>query len=333
MRRRTWWLSVPGLLLALAPCSEAVAGWVGDRFFPSTFATVVPPSDDFLRSGVVVKPTTAASTREVDIPINYSKRITADWAVNFPELYRIVDPAHASTRSGFDNFVISTKYQLYTNAEHEFIFTIGGSGSIGGTGSRDVGANSFSIWTPTVFMGKGFGDLPESLAALRSFLVTATVGVSIPTKRSTILPTLTVPTEFFPVTLPTGLSALTLPNGATALTGGVNPNILQWAFALEYTLLTTIHPPGEPSSSRFVTGWVPLVELVLQTPLDGPLAGRTTGTVNPGLILVDRYFELGIGASIPINSSSGRDVGVYAQLHFFMSQIFPDTLGKPIFGN
>ncbi len=43
-----------------------------------------------------------------------------------------------------------------------------------------------------------------------------------------------------------------------------------------------------------MTGWTPVLEFVLQT----PLAGRTTGTVNQGLILVDRYFELGLGASI-----------------------------------
>jgi len=70
------------------------------------------------------------------------------------------------TRSGFDNFVIGTQYHLYVNPEHQFIFTVGGTAAIGGTGSSQV-ANSFSTLTPTAYIGKGFGDLPDSMAWLR----------------------------------------------------------------------------------------------------------------------------------------------------------------------
>ena len=76
-----------------------------------------------------------------------------------------------------------------------------------------------------------------------------------------------------------------------------------------------------------------LVEFALQTPLNGPLAGQTTGTVNPGVIWVDRYLQVGVEAIVPINARSGRDIGVRAQAHLYLSEIFPDTIGKPIFGN
>jgi hypothetical protein len=33
-----------------------------------------------------------------------------------------------------------------------------------------------------------------------------------------------------------------------------------------------------------------------------------------------------------MNSASGHGVGVVGELHFFFDDIFPDSLGKPIFG-
>jgi hypothetical protein len=40
-----------------------------------------------------------------------------------------------------------------------------------------------------------------------------------------------------------------------------------------------------------------------------------------------------VEAIVPINARSGRDIGVRAQAHLYLSEIFPDTIGKPIFGN
>jgi hypothetical protein len=39
----------------------------------------------------------------------------------------------------------------------------------GDTGASKVGAESFSVLTPTVFFGKGAGDLPDDVAWLRPF--------------------------------------------------------------------------------------------------------------------------------------------------------------------
>ena len=314
--RRALCAAVPGFLLALAAYSEASAEWVGDRFFPSTLATTVPtPADFFNPPNFLLLPETAAtpSAREIDIPTTYSKFITPDWAVTFAETFRILEQANTPTRQGFDNFVLGTQYQLYTNAEHQFVFTVGGTAALGGSGSSNI-ANSFSTLTPTVFIGKGFGDLPDSMAWLRPFNVTANFGVALTTQSIT-------------------LSTRTLPTGATAVTETVNPNILLWSFALEYSLLTTSYSGGDRKGRRIHQGWVPLVEFALQTPLNGPLAGQTTGTVNPGVIWVDRYLQVGVEAIVPINARSGRDIGVRAQAHLYLSEMFPDTIGKPIFGN
>src|ERR1700682_3938327 len=225
MARNAWRTAIPGFLLLLATCSEASAAYVGDRFFPSTLATVVPTAADFYNPPNFVKLPDTATTHEIDIPSTYSRLVTKDWSWFFTETFRILDVANKGRLSGFDNLVIGTQYQLYTDAAHQFVFTVGGTAAIGGTGSSLVAA-SFSTLTPTVYIGKGFGDLPDSLAWLRPLTVTANLGVALTTQSTT-------------------LSTRTLPAGATAVTETVNPNILLWSFALEYSLLTTSYSGGD----------------------------------------------------------------------------------------
>ena len=54
-----------------------------------------------------------------------------------------------------------------------------------GTGSSSIGAESFTTLTPTVFLSKGFGSLPDSMKFFRPIAVTAQVGCAIPTESST----------------------------------------------------------------------------------------------------------------------------------------------------
>src|SRR6266446_3412119 len=190
-----WRTAVPGFLLLLATCSEVSAAYVGDRFFPSTLATTVPTPADFYNPPYFVKlpdTSTTPSVREFDVPTTYSRLITKDWSVFFTETFRSIEEANRGTRSGFDNFVIGTQYQLYTNPEHQFVFTVGGTAAIGGTGTPGI-ASSLSTLTPTIYIGKGFGDLPDSVAWLRPLTISATAAVAVPTD-STSLITTTLPT-------------------------------------------------------------------------------------------------------------------------------------------
>jgi hypothetical protein len=326
-----WRTIIPGFLLLLATCSEGSAAYVGDRFFPSTLATTVPTPADFYNPPYFVKlpdTSTTPSTREFDIPTTYSRLVTKDWSVFFTETFRVIESANMGTRSGFDNLVIGTQYQLYTNPEHQFVVTVGGTAAIGGTGAPGI-ASSFSTLTPTVYIGKGFGDLPASAAWLRPLTISATAAVAVPTESSTLtsLGALNIPRT------DTGaFTSLTpLPTGPTTLAETINPKILQLGLALEYSLVTNEHTGANRTGTRYAEGWVPLVEFTTATPLNGPLAGRTTGTVNPGVIWVSRYLQAGVEAIIPMDAHSGRDVGVRAQAHLYLPAIFPGL--KPIFGN
>src|SRR5258706_777517 len=290
MARTAWRTAIPSLLLMLATCSDVSAAYVGARYFPSTLATTVPtPADFYKPPSFVLLPSTATtpSIREIDIPTTYSRLVTKDLAVFFTETFRILEDANRGTRSGFGNFVIGAQYQLYTNPEHQFVFTVGGTAAISGTGSPGLGS-SFSTLTPTVYIGKGFGDLPDSLAWLRPLTVSSTVGVAVPTSSSILAPLGTIET---PRANPGDFSSLmTVPSGATTLAETINPTILQWGFAVEYSLVTNQYTGANRTGTRYPEGWVPLVEFTLQTPLNRPAAGRTTGTVNPGFICVSHYL-------------------------------------------
>ena len=90
---------------------------------------------------------------------------------------------------------------------------------------------------------------------------------------------------------------------------------------------------------------IPTVEAVFATRVSNigpsvigavPGTHETIGTVQPGVFYIGRLgplsFELGAEALIPINRASGRHVGAIAILDFFLDDIFPDTLGRPLFG-
>ena len=85
----------------------------------------------------------------------------------------------------------------------------------------------------------------------------------------------------------------------------------------------------------FVNHLIPLVEVSLQTPVSNTLSSGTvtTGTINPGVIRVGKYCQFGIEATIPVNRASGTGVGAIAQLHLFLDDIFPNSIGRPIFND
>jgi hypothetical protein len=78
-----------------------------------------------------------------------------------------------------------------------------------------------------------------------------------------------------------------------------------------------------------------LVEATLQTPVANTFTSgtATTGTINPGFLWIGNGFQVGVEALIPINRQSGTNVGVIAQLHFYLDDLDPHGIGKPIFGN
>ena len=305
-----------GVLAVLVTAAARSHEIVGNRMFPVTLAIDDPGVADEISLPTIsaFKTGDDPSVKELDISGEFSKRITEDFGVSFsPTWTHISAPGgpNMTGASGFQNLDTNFKYRVFKNAEHEFVMSVGLSVEWGGSGAQDVGADRFTTYTPTFYFGKGLGDIP--VGWIRPFAITGQVGYALPGKLSDTTFNAddgTVDTEF-------------------------HPRVLQWGATLQYSmpyLKSAVIDLGLPD---FFNHLIPLVEASMQTPVSNTFSSGTvtTGTVNPGVIWVGNTFQVAVEAIIPINRQSGTSVGVIGQIHFFLDDIFPNSLGKPIFGN
>ena len=81
----------------------------------------------------------------------------------------------ARTHAGFDNLETSFKYQFVRDASGELAMSASLDVDWGGTGSSSIGADAFTTLTPTLFVGKGFGFLPDSMKFFKPLAVGASL--------------------------------------------------------------------------------------------------------------------------------------------------------------
>jgi hypothetical protein len=258
-----------------------------------TVSTIRTPASD-----------SSPATQETDVGIDLAKRITPNLGIEIGDTWKHLSPKGQSSISGFDNLEAALQYQFFLNAPHEAIMSVGLAADIGGTGTARVGAENFSTITPQFLFGKGFGDLPDSLRFLKPIAITGVLGVGVPTQASTVSDD---DVERNPTTLNTG-------------------------FAFEYSIPYLQSQVADLGIGAPFNRVIPLVEVDLQTPLNRGQRGKTTGTVNPGFVWAGQRYQIGVEAIIPVNGRTGHDVGVIAQLHFFLDDLFPQSLGRPLFG-
>jgi hypothetical protein len=323
MSIRFWRAGLPGLAIMLVPPGESGAHEiVGNRFFPATLGIDDPGVNDELAfpTVAVFKTGDDPSFSQRDISGEFSKRITEAFAVSFGSTYSHLSPPGGPTgmgASGFQNLDTTFKYRVFKDPEHEFVMSVGLSVEWGGTGSKSVGADPFNTYTPTLYFGKGLGDLPDTLSWIRPVAITGQVGYAIPGRNSD--------TTF-------GIDPDT---GDPTIGNEFHPRVLNWGGTIQYSmpyLKSAVVDLGLPD---FINHLIPLVEATFRTPVANTLTSGTltTGTIQPGFIWVGNTFQFAIEALIPINRQSGTNVGVIAQLHLFLDDIDPHGIGKPIFGN
>lgn len=304
---RLWQLFALSLLLIFAlPSYSWGHGFAGKRFFPTTFQVDDPfISDEF---SVLIGHIKEPEGRATEIELEYSKRILPNFGITLGESYSHHDLLEGGSASGFGNLDVGLKYQFLTNEAHETILSIGTNVEFGGTGARSVSEN-FSTISPALFFGKGLNEFPESLKYLRPLAITGVIGPNFPTKRSS---------ETF--------------NQETGeMETEKNPTTLTWALSVQYSLMYLQSFVKDIGLGVPFNRMILVAEFPMETCLGADCKGKTTGSFNPGIVWAGKYMELGIAAQIPINSRSGKNVGVLGLLHLFMDDLFPKSLGAPIF--
>ncbi|MBP0589597.1 hypothetical protein J8I87_07660 [Paraburkholderia sp. LEh10] len=177
--RRLARCAAAALAAFLFPALSHAHSIAGDRVFPATMAIDDPGVGDELnlQYGHQRVPGDDGDQSVNTFSFEYDKLITPRLAVSIEGAYV---GQNNPTAHGFDNFGVGLKYLLYVNEAHEFMTSVGVNADLGGTGSHAIG-ESFSTISPSIFAGKGFGDLPDSLAYLRPVAITAEVGPSFTT--------------------------------------------------------------------------------------------------------------------------------------------------------
>jgi hypothetical protein len=283
---------------------------VGDRVFPATLTIDDPGVNDELAlptfAYLPLANPNGSATPSYTFGWEFAKTITADLGVSIGS--EGITFQRNPRAVGWANIDTELKYVFYQNAAHEFIIAGAVNVNWANTGSPQTASlpsDPFTTVTPKLFAGKGFGD--AAVDWLRPFAITGEVDYNIPT---------------------TSINA----------DGSLNATSLTYGASLQYSLLyMNSYVQEVPDIFKRL---IPTFEAIITTPVSniGPSVpgsfspSDTTGVVGPSIYYIGQYFELGVMAQIPINEASGKHPGVLAIVDFFLDDIAPTTVGKPLFG-
>jgi len=298
-----------GLFFILLCFTNAFAHcFVGPRFFPATLTVDDPCVADELSLPTVSwsKTGDVPAATKWDISGELSKRITESFGISIGEDWTQIRQPGSPTLAGFSDLETTFQYQLLKDASHETAMLVGLIVDWGGTGATNAGIGTpYSLVTPTYYFGQGFGQLPDSVSWARPLAITGQVGYQIP------------------------LMSFDIAAGAYI------PQVLVYGGSLQYSMPYLKSEVKDFQLPDFINHLIPIVEFQLETPVANNFGNTsvTTSTINPGVIWVGSYFQVGLEAMIPVNRDSGTGVGFLGQLHIYLDDIFPKTIGKPLIGS
>ena len=300
-RRAAGWLLAAGVLPAPA-LGHAIAG---DRVFP-----VTQTFDDPGMADEASVPTLSwqrqpsgngqGAADQYNLGLEYDKRVTEDFGVVINWGAAALQVPHGPAQAGFQNLFVTLKDQLYVDAEHELLVSVGVQRELSHIGTTGVGADRFGSTTPLVYFGKGLGDLPWDVA--RPFAITGELGYS-----------------FADV-------------GLKSVGPGMQGNGNRWAggLSVQYSLPYLQAQVRDLGLGPVLGGMIPLVEFTWSAPVTAPADVGPTYQLAPGVIWMGPRWQFALEALIPLNRAAGTKVGVIAQFHVFLDDLLPDSLGRPL---
>ncbi len=244
--RTTFGVALIGLLGAIGRADAH--GIAGNRFFPGTMTFDDPAvADEFLvvpasrkhslddSSGVNVLDTSASWS--------FMRLLTPEIAAGVGSGWIHRGSAGFPAQAGFDQTSLEIKKLMYRNDLHEVLVSASLNWAIGNSGAQGVGAHAPDLIQPGLFVGKGFGDLPDSLAWFRPFAIAAAITADVPTRATA--------TNF-------GFDSAT---GAFGPQVGAAVDTLHWGFSIEYSTLylTYRFKPGVLPKEEQLHQLIPLV--------------------------------------------------------------------------
>ena len=289
--------AAPALVCAGSTPRAAYAHTVcGSRVFPATLGIDDPGvGDEIALPTITYLPGNGDGVNEVDISFSYTKTIFPGFGLSISNGATFLN----GQGWGRSDLGLGAKYNFFCIPQAEFMGSIGLNADIGKTYTNGMGAD-FNTYSPTLNAALGFGGLPKSLNILRPIALTTEFSEDVPDRLWT--------------------------NGVQ------NAYNFNWGFAIQYSL-PYFNANVAQIDNAFLKRLIPITEFTfsrLVANFAGPAV--TTGTIQPGVIYAADAWQFALDAVLPINAASGRGVGGVGELHFYLDDLMPETLGKPIFG-
>lgn len=300
MKRTLWCAAALAAVIWLGASPNARAHAVcGNRVFPATLTMDDPGIGDELSLPTIQYLPIPATGRNsaghsVDYGFEWDKTITRDLGIAINDDYFT---RHGSTQNlhGWDNLTVTLKDELPCWDAHEFLASVGVIRNFARTGSSQLinaGAiGNVSTTAPTLYLGKGLGDLP--IGYLRPFAVTGELSRQFSDSPE------------------------------------VSPNSWAYAASLQYSVPYLQQHVKALNLPAFMGRLIPLIEFSYSSPDHG----TPTGTIAPGVLYEGNTWQLGAEALIPANTATRQKqgAGFIVQVHFFLDDLLPNSLGKPLF--
>lgn len=284
--------------LACHAAPAAAHAVCGERVFPATLDINDPGvGDEVSIPTVAYQPPATNGQQEFDLgAFSWTKTIfSPNTAIVITDGATWLHPGG----SGWDPLSTEAQWGNFCWDEHELIATLSFNINWANTGTGSQ-TQSFNTYEPVIDIGKGFGDLPKSLNALRPLALTLELS------------------ETFP--------------GQNWTNGNQNPTTLNGGFTIQYSL-PYFNSQVAAIDNGFLKHLIPVTELAFTRPVSNfaPGSNVTTGTIQPGVVYLADKYQVAVEAIFPLNRASGHGIGGVASIDFYLDDIFPNSLGKPLF--
>lgn len=293
-------LGIAALALASATASPALAHAIcGNRVFPATLTMDDPGvSDELSLPTIQYQPIPAAdgnpAGRSVGYGFEFDKTITQDLGIGIEGGYITQHGAGQNPLHGWDNLSVTLKDRVLCYEPGELMLSLGVERDFARTGSsqlRNAGViDTTSSTSPTVYVGKGLGDLP--IGMFRPLGLTGTLAYQ------------------------------------ASDTPSLSPSQWNYAASLQYSIPYLQQHVKALDIPEFAKHLVPLVEVSMSSPEHGTPTGTIAPGILYEGNTWQAGIEMLIPANRASRQTQGT--GFIVQFHVFLDDLMPFTLGRPL---
>src|SRR5271157_5795582 len=273
---------------ALLPVPTLANGVVGEHILINTMIIDDPFVEDEATLPTfswLPQPSRGGQTSDLStLGFEYDKRITENFGFAINDGYEWLRTPGAKTANGWQNLQATLKYKPFVSAEHEFMVSVGVTQAFGRTGANGtngaaLGNDDTDTTTPTIYWGKGFGDLP--IGFLRAFALTGTFGYQIANTELKV----------------TGSD----PDTGNPLFNNGTANLWIGGLSLQYSIRYLSSQVKDFGLPEFVNRLTPVVEVAWSSPASKPNQTSTQYLIGAGINYTVTNYAVGIEALIPGN--------------------------------